>query len=318
MEQPSIVQALPAEQPRIVRVLPREQLHIIQALPATPRKQKERIAGATASSNFPSPTGTSRCTRLQAAPDWSTYDTLVLLNEIASMDEDWLKALSSYQKWKMIADNCAASNVVRSSHQCKRRWKSLLSAHSKIREWEFKHGEGSYWSLDSEKKKHLLGLPYMLDQEVFSAMDAVIRPQEGQAVLVDMEVEGIIMAANGLQELPVAAETEMLDVTDAPESQLSGSKENIEDENQDKENLEKARIMMSKLHENAQQIHVILKHELEDNLGVNPALVDLAYPSDAMRLQADQLIKALRSLVGPLNQFTELIKAVGYEGIQPI
>lgn len=106
--------------------------------------------------------------------------------------------------------------------------------------------------------------------------------------------------------------------TENTESQLSGSKENIEDENQDKENLEKARIMMSKLHENAQQIHVILKHELKDNLGVNPALVDLAYPSDAMRLQADQLIKALRSLVGPLNQFTELIKAVGYEGIQPI
>lgn len=56
----------------------------------------------------------------------------------------------------------------------------------------------------------------MIDQEVFSAMDAVIRPQEGRAVPVDMEVEGIINAANCLQELPVAAETEMLDVTDAP------------------------------------------------------------------------------------------------------
>lgn len=217
MEQPSIVQALPAEQPRIVRVLPREQLNIIQALPATPRKEKERIAGASAtdSSSLPAPS-TSRCTRSQAAPDWSTYETLVLLNEIASMDEDWLNALSSYQKWKMIADNCVASNVVRSSNQCKRRWESLLSAYSKIREWEFRHGEGSYWSLDGEKKQHLLGLPYMIDQEVFSAMDAVIRPQEGRAVPVDMEVEGIINAANCLQELPVAAETEMLDVTDAP------------------------------------------------------------------------------------------------------
>lgn len=102
------------------------------------------------------------------------------------------------------------------------------------------------------------------------------------------------------------------------ESQLSGSKENIEDENQDKENLEKLRIMMSKLQENAQHIHFILKHELKDNLGVNPALVDLANPSNATRLKADQLIQALRSIVGPLNQFTELIRAGDYEGIRPV
>lgn len=71
------------------------------------KNTKSKTRGATARG------ATSRCTRSQAAPQWTLGETLVLVKEIALLDEDWLKALSSYQRWKMISDSCNAQNVTR-------------------------------------------------------------------------------------------------------------------------------------------------------------------------------------------------------------
>ncbi|KAF5748062.1 hypothetical protein HS088_TW04G00010 [Tripterygium wilfordii] len=49
-----------------------------------------------------------RRTRSQAAPDWKVHDSLILVNEMAAIEVDCSKALSSYQKWKIIAENCTA------------------------------------------------------------------------------------------------------------------------------------------------------------------------------------------------------------------
>ncbi|CAL9172716.1 unnamed protein product [Musa hybrid cultivar] len=64
--------------------------------------------------------------------------------------------------------------------------------------------------------------------------------------------------------------------------------------------------MASKLQDNAQRINAILRGELE------------AADIEFTRRQADQLIEALRELVGPLNQFTELIRAGNFGGIKLI
>lgn len=75
--------------------------------------------------------------------------------------------------------------------------------------------------------------------------------------------------------------------------------------------------MASKLQDNAQRIHAILRGELEDSLGPAPAQMEAA-DIEFTRRQADQLIEALRELVGPLNQLTELIRAGNFGGIRLI
>ncbi|URD93162.1 hypothetical protein MUK42_01436 [Musa troglodytarum] len=75
--------------------------------------------------------------------------------------------------------------------------------------------------------------------------------------------------------------------------------------------------MASKLQDNAQRIHAMLRGELEDSLGPGPAQME-ATDAEFTRRQTDQLIKALRELVGPLNQFAELIRTGNVGGIRPI
>lgn len=191
---------------------------IIRALPAKSKNEKEshrsKNLSASSSSSSPASGSISRCTRSQAAPEWTTFETLVLVSEIASMDEEWIKALSSYQKWKMISDNCVALDVNRSSNQCKWRWESLLAGYGKIRDWESRHGEGSYWKLSGEKS-HQLGLPSVFDQEVFGVIDAVIKPQDwATAAMADGDSENLTEASRGLQDVLVTPEVEMLDVND--------------------------------------------------------------------------------------------------------
>ncbi|KAL5212755.1 hypothetical protein ABZP36_023602 [Zizania latifolia] len=73
--------------------------------------------------------------------------------------------------------------------------------------------------------------------------------------------------------------------------------------------------LMNKLHENAKDIHMILKEEAGEEAGQNH---NLAVSSDAMestRQKADELIKSLGGLVSYLNQFTDLIKEKGFENV---
>ncbi|XP_008781713.1 uncharacterized protein LOC103701445 isoform X2 [Phoenix dactylifera] len=275
---------------------------IVQALPASNKKDKESLTKPVtvedkesplkleSTTNSPQTPSSSRFTRSQAAPDWTTHEMLVLVSEIAAVDEDWVKALSSYQKWKMISDNCVAFDVIRSSNQCKRKWESLLADYWRIRDWESRCGVGSYWCLEGEKRKQF-GLPALFDEEVFDSMDAVIKAQETQSSSRDSDSEGLVGTAD----------VQMADGDD---------------------DLDKGRDMAMKLQEDAQHIHAILKGELEDSSSQVRAPVDLTKPNaietEFTRRQANELIKAFGSLVSTLNQFTELIKDGECEGIKPV
>lgn len=122
----------------------------------------------------------SRRTRSQMTVDWTVNEMLILANEIAAVEGDCLKALSSYQKWIIIAENCCALDVVRTSNQCRRKWDSLLDNYRKIKQYESRSGYCSYRSLDHDERNQL-GLPDAFDDELFVAMGKFLEEQEDRS-----------------------------------------------------------------------------------------------------------------------------------------
>ncbi|KAK7377522.1 hypothetical protein VNO80_02948 [Phaseolus coccineus] len=103
-----------------------------------------------------------RCTRSQAAPDWSVIESLILVNEVAAVEADCSVALSSYQQWNIIAQNCAALDVPRNLSQCRRKWHALLSDYDRFKGTAAAGGK----------------LPPYFDYELFEAVERVVRARE--------------------------------------------------------------------------------------------------------------------------------------------
>ncbi|KAF3446481.1 hypothetical protein FNV43_RR11660 [Rhamnella rubrinervis] len=137
------------------------------------------LTSSTVKMESPLVTG-SRRTRSQVAPDWSATDMLILVNEIAAVEADCSTALSTYQKWKIIAETCTALGVARNSYQCRRKWDALLLGYNQIKQWELQSRGASYWSLDSHRKNEF-GLPENFDNELFTAIDNLVRARENQS-----------------------------------------------------------------------------------------------------------------------------------------
>lgn len=127
----------------------------------------------------------SRRTRSQNAPDWALHEMLTLASEVAAVNEDCLRSLSSYQKWKIISDNCAAMDVVRPSDQCRRRWEQMLGDYARVRDWDAQSGASSYWCLEDGDRDRL-GLPLGFHREVFETLSAVVKAEE---LRVKLEVD---------------------------------------------------------------------------------------------------------------------------------
>ncbi|KAK6912388.1 Myb/SANT-like DNA-binding domain 4 [Dillenia turbinata] len=125
----------------------------------------------------------SRRTRSHLAPEWTSKDCLILVNEIAAVAGDCHKAFSSYQKWCIIAENCTALDVARTTSQCRRKWQSLVADYKVVRQWLTKQkrkGDGTmrcFWDLDGERRREL-GLPVGFDEELFNSIGDVIRAQK--------------------------------------------------------------------------------------------------------------------------------------------
>ncbi|KAH7672198.1 Myb-like domain-containing protein [Dioscorea alata] len=234
----------------------------------------------------------SRYTRSQAAPDWTQQEMLILVNEMAGLEEDWLKSVSSFQRWKIVSDNCAASDVIRSSNQCKRKWELLLADYKKIRKWESHTRGSSYWSLDGKRRKSF-GLPAVFDNQVFDSMDAVIKAQEDQMGLSKSDSEGHIATAGVEQQMDVD--------TDSGSEGETWSKT-------DEKSTDKAQETASRLEDNAMRIHAILKGEIEG--------ISETSETELARRQAVELIGAFGDLTGTINEFVDLIKAGEFEGIR--
>ncbi|XP_008789618.1 uncharacterized protein LOC103707051 isoform X2 [Phoenix dactylifera] len=136
-------------------------------------------------------------------------------------------------------------------------------------------------------------------------MDAVMKAQETQSGPGNSDADGLI----GKVDVEMADAD--ADLGSEEETQIEASK-----------NTDKAQNMATKLQENAQHIHAILRGELEDGASQVSAPVDLTKPyameTEFTRRQANELIKAFGSLGRILNQFTELIDNNECEGIKPV
>lgn len=116
-------------------------------------------------------------TRSQVAPNWTTSESLVLVNVIAAVGREYSRALSSHQKWKIVVQNCIAMDVGRPLTQCRRKWNSLLAEYNTIKQRNCNSGVDSYWSLPAERRVEL-GLPENLDQELFKSIDDYVKSQK--------------------------------------------------------------------------------------------------------------------------------------------
>ncbi|XP_022730118.1 trihelix transcription factor ASR3 [Durio zibethinus] len=122
-----------------------------------------------------------RRTRSLASPYWAAHHLLILVNEIAATEADCSNALSSFQKWKIIVENCNALGVPHSSNQCRRKWNLLLHDYKKIKRWESESGlRDSYWSLDGQRRKQY-ELPENFEEDLFKAINDVVRLLEDKS-----------------------------------------------------------------------------------------------------------------------------------------
>ncbi|XP_019438808.1 PREDICTED: trihelix transcription factor ASR3 isoform X2 [Lupinus angustifolius] len=138
----------------------------------------------------------TRRTRFQAAPDWSVTESLILVNEVAAVEADCGRALSSYQQWNIIAGNCAALDVGRNLGQCRRKWDSLLSEYYKIRLWEeSKHGRGGGGGGGRKNR-----LPENFDSELYKAIDELVKAREERG---EVEIESDPESGNDALDVTV-------------------------------------------------------------------------------------------------------------------
>uniref|UniRef100_A0A1J3GUH4 Myb-like domain-containing protein n=1 Tax=Noccaea caerulescens TaxID=107243 RepID=A0A1J3GUH4_NOCCA len=277
----------------------------------------------------------SRRTRSQVAPDWTVKDCMILVNEIAAVEADCSNALSSFQKWTMISENCNALDVHRTLNQCRRKWDSLVSDYNQIKQWE--QGRGlSYRSLSTEKRKKL-NLPGNIDNELLEAINAVVMIQEDKAGTEpddsdsDPEAEEDSEILHVITELGFAGSKRSRQQTMVVMKENPPHKRKIEEEppskrvveniqeqgakatNQNKTMAEKKPVekmmtveeveaMKAKLGEKADLIHAIVGRrnvtkdgETGDGISVDDRL-------KFVRQQGDELIASLSEIVNTLNR----------------
>ncbi|KAH7573937.1 hypothetical protein JRO89_XS03G0229300 [Xanthoceras sorbifolium] len=259
----------------------------------------------------------SRCMRSQVGPDWTVKESLILVNEIAAVDADCLKALSTYQKWKIISENCTALDVPRSSNQCRRKWDSLLAHYTTI--------------VNSKKNQNF---PSNFDQDLFKAIDDLVRAKGNQS---DTDPDSDPEAKSDLCEViaQLGSKRQRRHCTPAEScSEEKALKEKHQkicteekqcknyveewprkgqaDKKSQKSHLEqnntssikeKEQMMVAKLRENAELVHAIATENADYSAANSRNVQD--YKSEFARRQGDKLIECLGEIVKSLNQLSD-------------
>ncbi|KAF5202390.1 hypothetical protein FRX31_008025 [Thalictrum thalictroides] len=206
---------------------------------------------------------------------------LILVNEVSSIESDFMKSMSSYQKWNLVSSNCNSLGVVRSLNQCRRQWDLLLDEYQRIKDWETQSGI-SYWFLDNDSKLEL-GLPKSFERELFLFIDENIKQQE-ELVVADSDSDPDFHVARG--------------VGSKKKRRCRGPQESKNEEEQE---------MANKLREQADLVHAILKGDTESNSN-NDSKGPGEIQTDVRRWQGKELIKVLGSLVGTINKLSDLVQ----------
>ncbi|XP_052210718.1 uncharacterized protein LOC127813664 isoform X2 [Diospyros lotus] len=291
--------------------------------------------------------GSSRRTRSQVAPDWSARESLILVNEIAAIEGECGRTLSSFQKWKIIAGNCNALDVSRTLDQCRRKWDSLLSLFNNVKRSESTLGK-SYCALDNHARRQVFGfVPEDIDSEVYKAIDDHLKADEESDTDPDNDPEAVADAVSHVLPLlpdssgfkkrrsdltrrrhivkervtptptPTPPQKRSRDKQVVPEQSSEEEKvkppkhgkcEQIRVENNDVE--EKEQAIAAELLENVEQITATLRGNLDDGLDFVSANLRNAEASEMAfrRRQGDQLITRLVNLSDTLAQLCDLVQ----------
>ncbi|KAI7725576.1 hypothetical protein M8C21_019252 [Ambrosia artemisiifolia] len=250
--------------------------------------------------------GTLR-TRSKAAPDWTVEQSLTLVNEVSAVESDCGDSLASFQKWKIIVENCNALGVNRNLNQCRRKWDSLLSDYKKIKQ--------------SGSKKA------SFNSELFNVIERYVKDFEGGC---DTDPGSESEPAMDLDPEPVLASVLQSVTSDSKKrrSKIIPQKRSIEDTRKRKTHVkieevkvgecssepkndmlteitrpeiseeQDEQIMAEKLKENAELIEAIVK---EDSLNGESS-------DDLTRLNGDKLIVYLGNLVVALDQLSKFVQ----------
>lgn len=241
----------------------------------------------------------ARCTRSQKFPDWTMQELLVLVNEVAAVETeaDYLVSMSSYQKWKLVSDNCNSLGVCRSLNQCRKQWEHLVDDYKVIKDWEFQSGI-SYWSLDKETLLEV-GLPLSFDKHLFLFIHDNVNAQAGADS--DSDPDFKLLGSSGLKKKRRCQRPQ-----DSKNDELPEVAAKLYDQ-ADQRKHQQQEEMIVKLQEQADLIHAILKGVVNCN-----SYNDLKSPEEVQieksRWQGSELIKVFGSLAGTIEQLSHIVQ----------
>lgn len=280
-----------------------------------------------------------RCTRSQAAPDWSVRECLTLINEISAIEGEWRQALASFQKWQLVVENCNALEVNRSLNQCKKKWDELRALYRKVKPWK-----SSFWSFNTNKKREL-GIPEEFDCELFKAIDRYFKKKgtednNAEGPETDPDTDHQHQANTNkffLKTAPKKQRKKMVrrkrkifesfqpwgasvgtNVKQEPSS-LNEMPEVPRDKDDDialKVELEpnteggREKMMAAELLKNTELINAIIQGNLAEDGDIKLANMKTteAVQADFTRLQGDKLIDCLGKIANKLNQICDLVQ----------
>ncbi|MFS7922902.1 putative transcription factor MYB-HB-like family [Helianthus anomalus] len=242
--------------------------------------------------------GTLR-TRSKVAPDWTVEESLILVNEVSAVESDCGDTLASFQKWKIIVENCNALGVNRNLNQCRRKWDTLLSDYKKIKQ--------------SASKKATF------NSELFNVIERYVGDYEGGCG-TDPDSESEPVLASFLQSVTSDSKKQRSKIIPQKRSIEDTRKRKIDVKTEEvkvgecssepKNNIsneitrpeiseeEQEQMMAEKLRENAELIEAIVKED-----SVNGGSSD-----ELTRLNGDKLIVCLGDLVVALDQLSKFVQ----------
>ncbi|KAI3692340.1 hypothetical protein L6452_32154 [Arctium lappa] len=243
-------------------------------------------------------------TRSKVAPDWTVEESLILVNEVSAVEADCRDTLASFQKWKIIVENCNALGVNRNLNQCRRKWDSLLSDYKKIKqsgskkasfnsdlfkviEWYVREYEGG---CDTDPDSDPEALPEPVLASMVQSVTSGSKKQRSKIIPQKRNIEDMPKPKRHIKSEEIKVEESCSEPTN---DILNGSMrpDEINQEQQEQ-------VMAEKLRENAELIEAIVKEDLMNG----ESTIDLT------RLNGDKLIACLSNLVVALDQLSESVQ----------
>ncbi|KAI3728245.1 hypothetical protein L6452_16878 [Arctium lappa] len=243
-------------------------------------------------------------TRSKAAPDWTVEESLILVNEVTAIEADCRDTLSSFQKWKIIVENCNALDVNRNLNQCRRKWDSLLSDYKKTKQSESKKA-----SFNSELFKGIERYVREYDSDTDTDPEDLSNPLIAATAIVQSGSKNQSSTPQKHTIAEKAKATRRVKSEDDKAEECSSEQRVDRYTNTLDETLglveinreEHEEIMAEKLRENAELIEAIVRGQMGEDL------VDRYNATyDSTRINGDKIIICLSNLAATLDELCKL------------